>query len=160
VNYAWPVVFSALFGAGIGAVFAYSNAEFFVSKARSAILLGVVIFSIPFTIYFSIYKSPIFTLFFYFLPVFGVVFYYVSSLLIEQTAENQNAAHFRFLEESSRTLQKKSMEVDLVQKEMSLDELLAEQQRREQAKKHRSHIENVSDDELHARITAMRNKNR
>ena len=49
---------------------------------------------------------------------------------------------------------------EIVKQEMSLDELLAEKERRDQAKKHRSHINDVSDEELNERIAAMRNENR
>lgn len=160
MNYTWSVVVSVLFGAGCGVGFAYSNAEFFISKARSAVLLGAIIFAVPFTIYFSLEKNPLLTHLFYFLPVFGVVYYFVSSLIIEQALGDKDAEHRKFMDESSLDIEKKRREAEIVEQEMSLDELLAEKERRNQARKHRSHIKDVSDEELNERIAAMRNKNR
>jgi len=151
MNYAWPVVFSALFGAGVGASFAYSNAEFFVSRARSAILLGVILISIPFTIYFSIDKNPILTPFFYFLPVFGVVFYYVSTLIIEQQVGLEAKNTWDLMEEARREEQL----ADIEEKKDRRDEA---KDRREKARRYRKHVEPIDEMDLDERIKRMRDK--
>jgi len=160
MNYTWSVVISVLFGAGCGVAFAYSNPQFFINKARSSVLLGAVILAIPFTIYFSIEKNPLFTHIFYFLPVFGVVYYFVASLVIEQALETEDAEHNKFMKDSGRTMDKKRREAEIVQQEMSIDDLLAEKARRDAAKEYESHIENISDGELEERIASFRDENR
>lgn len=87
MNHTWSVVFSALFGAGCGVLFAYSSYKFFENKIHSSLFHGAVIVTIPFAIYFSVEQSPLLTPLFYFLPIFGAVFRYVSSLILEQKEE-------------------------------------------------------------------------
>lgn len=87
MSYTWPIVFSALFGAGCGVAFGYSNYQFFKDKVRNRLYPYVTWSIVLFTIYFSINKDPLFTLLFYFLPAFAVSYRYVSDLVIEQKEE-------------------------------------------------------------------------
>lgn len=96
MSFEWSVVFSALSGAVCGVLFAYSSYQFFENKTRSSIFNGAVFLTLPFAVYFSVNQTSVVTQLFYFLPVFGGVFKYVSILVAED--KEQKAAELRTIE--------------------------------------------------------------
>ncbi|MEJ8568812.1 hypothetical protein [Elongatibacter sediminis] len=151
-GYVWPVVISALAGIIIGAINGYKNAHYLVKKAHSKIVLGGILLCVPFTLYFSIDKIPLFTPLFYFLPAFGITYLWIGSTVIEQTKSEEDELHYEKMKKRRRTKED-------IQMEMELDDLLAEKARRDAARGFESHITELSDDQLDDAIKHARSKN-
>jgi uncharacterized membrane protein YfcA len=92
MDYTETVIISALLGAVLGVVFAYSFYKFFNDNVRSSIFNGVVFLSVVGAVFFSINKDPLLTNLFYFLPVFMVVYKHVSSLVISKKEDEAREA--------------------------------------------------------------------
>ena len=153
MSYAWPVVISALAGIGIGALSGYKFAYWLVNKVHIYIVIAVVVICVPFTIYFSIDKTPLITQALYFIPLFGMAFVWIGSVVIEQ-ADKQEEDRF------DREGVKDRKHSSFLRGKIELEELIAERDRRKLARDHKTPATSMSDSDLKERIRKLSNKYR
>ena len=76
---------------------------------------------------------------------------YVSSLVIQEADTSVHELHYK-------KMRKSRMQREAMQEEFSLDDLLAEKERREAYRKYQSSIDDISDADLDERIRRLRNR--
>ena len=144
-EYAWSVVISALFGAGVGVLLGFSYPHVFVQRVRIHVTIGAIILLTPFTLYFAVEKSPLITQLFFFLPVAGVVWLYVATQIINNHVDHEATNKREDLWELREHARK--------------EELLHELESKAKAREYKSRSDDLEDLNIDERIKRLKEEN-